>query len=244
MSVVQADGPRAGAEPTEPSRAVVGAVVLVAALVVFVAALGLLVHRGVGDWRFDRRVEHAFRHRDGPVVVDAARLLADLAAIQSLLFISVVIAFGLIALRVRAVLCAVPLVSLLVAGALVQIVKIAIPRSSPNTYFRTGDAGGVSFPSGHAADTTALAVGLAIVLAVTLARRPRERVVLFGAAALVSIAVGLSRLVLGVHWPTDVLAGWALGLGTAVVIGTLGVLAADGTLVPTLRGLFARRDAR
>src|SRR5262249_51719685 len=105
--------------------------------------------------------------------------------------------------------------------------KLAIPRPSPNTYFRWGVQSGIgtSFPSGHAADATALAVGVAIVIGAVLVRRPAERVLVGVAAVGVSVAVGISRLVLGVHWPTDVLAGWAIGLGTAVVVATAGVLA-------------------
>lgn len=226
----------------EPSRTVVAAAVLVAAAVVLVAVLALLVHNGVGDWRFDRRVLHAFRRQHSPVVRQSARVLADLGTIQSLIVFGLLITVGLVALRLRPVLCAVPLTALILTGAFVQLVKTAIPRSSPNSFFRTGAVGGVSFPSGHAADTTALAVGLAIVLAVTLARGRGERIALFGAAAGVSIAVGVSRLVLGVHWPTDVVAGWAIGLATAVVVGTLAMLTNDGSLGPTLRGLLARGE--
>lgn len=243
MIVASSEDERARPDGAEPSRGLVVAVVIVAASVVFVAVLALLVHRGVGDWRFDRRVLHGFRRQHDPLVRDAARGLADLGTIQSLLVIAIVVAFVLRALRLHPVLCAVPLASLLLTGTFVQLVKVAIPRSSPNTFFRMGSVGGGSFPSGHAADTTALTIGLAIVLAVALARRPAERVALFGAATVVSVAVGLSRLVLGVHWPTDVLAGWAIGLATAVVIGTLGVLATDGRLVPTVQSLVARRQA-
>jgi undecaprenyl-diphosphatase len=113
---------------------------------------------------------------------------------------------------------------LLVTGALVQVMKLAIVRVGPNSQLGFGSPATGSFPSGHAADATALSIGLAIVLVATLVRRPAERVAVFAVAVALSVAVGISRLVLGVHWPTDVVAGWAIGLGAAVAIGTAAVV--------------------
>ncbi|HEX4489820.1 MAG TPA: phosphatase PAP2 family protein [Acidimicrobiia bacterium] len=213
--------------PGEPAAPLVAAALVVAASVIVAAVLALLVHHGVGFVRFDRRGLHLVRTHDTPMLVDASRALADLGTLQVLVVLALLAAVALRILRVHPVLCAVPLASLLLTGALVEMTKLAIPRASPNTYFRWGVERGIgsSFPSGHAADATALAVGVAIVVGAVLVHRPAQRVVVGAAAVAVSIAAGVGRLVLGVHWPTDVLAGWAIGLGTAVVVATAGVLA-------------------
>jgi undecaprenyl-diphosphatase len=75
-----------------------------------------------------------------------------------------------------------------------------------------------SFPSGHATEATAVFVTLALVVAVFVLRRPIVRAATVLGAGLLSVAIGVSRLVLGVHWPSDVLAGWALGAGTALAV--------------------------
>jgi membrane-associated phospholipid phosphatase len=228
---------RVRSEAAQPAGALVAAALVVAGSVLVAAVLALLVHTGAGFVHFDRRGLHLVRAHDTPLFVDAARALADLGTIQVLIAFAVLVGLGLRSRRVHPVLCSVPLASLLLTGAFVEMAKLAMPRPSPNTYFRWGvERGfGASFPSGHAADATALAVGLAIVIGAVLLHRPTERVLVGAAAVAVSVVVGVSRLVLGVHWPTDVLAGWAIGLGTAVVVATAGLVATQRRpLVPAL----------
>lgn len=76
------------------------------------------------------------------------------------------------------------------------------------------DVASLSFPSGHAANSAVVYLSLA-VLASRAAPGRAPRAYLAGCAALLVVAIGLSRIYLGVHWPTDVLAGWSLGGGWA-----------------------------
>lgn len=73
-----------------------------------------------------------------------------------------------------------------------------------------------SFPSGHAMMTTLVYLTLATVVA-RLTDRTSLRVYVIAAALLISFVVGLSRIYLGVHWPSDVAAGWALGAAWAAL---------------------------
>lgn len=74
----------------------------------------------------------------------------------------------------------------------------------------------LSFPSGHATLSAAAYLMLGLVLARREPNRQRKAYILGAAAALVA-AIGLSRVYLGVHWPTDVIAGWAVGAGWALL---------------------------
>ncbi len=73
-------------------------------------------------------------------------------------------------------------------------------------------AGGYSFPSGH---TTAATIGAGLLAwAVTRhLRRRQARAAVWAAAAVWAVGVGVTRVVLGVHWPLDVVGGWLLGAG-------------------------------
>lgn len=117
----------------------------------------------------------------------------------------VVIVVALVRRNLRAALFLA--ISVELAGLLTEIAKWAANRPRPDTAFVY--AYSTSFPSGHAVGVT---VGVLALLTVVLpvARDPL-RVWLIGLGAVVVVAIGVGRVVLNVHHPSDVLAGWALG---------------------------------
>ena len=73
----------------------------------------------------------------------------------------------------------------------------------------------MSFPSGHATISAIVFLTVAALLANTRIRAV-ERTYIMAMATLMALLVGLSRIALGVHWATDVAAGWALGTAWAL----------------------------
>jgi len=87
-------------------------------------------------------------------------------------------------------------------------IKVAIDRARPELRPRATFSG-TSFPSGHT--TAAAATYLAVALVLGIATSPRTRAALAGAAVAIAVAVGSTRVLLGVHWFSDVLAGLVIG---------------------------------
>lgn len=73
-----------------------------------------------------------------------------------------------------------------------------------------------SFPSGHSMLSATIYLTLAMLIASLEARRA-TKVLVFATATALMIAIGVSRIYLAVHWPSDVLAGWCAGAGLALV---------------------------
>jgi len=84
---------------------------------------------------------------------------------------------------------------------------------------RLVEAGGFSYPSGHAVSAAVLYVTLALVGSRHF-KGPGYRHMLVALAAAVTILVASSRVYLGVHYPTDVASGTALGAGWAVLVAS------------------------
>ena len=101
---------------------------------------------------------------------------------------------------------------LVMAGAAVLegATKLALHRARPDL-FRLAAASGYSFPSGHALGATALYGWLALSLWSRVTSR-WGRAGLLALAILMPLGIGLSRVYLGVHYPSDVLGGWTAGL--------------------------------
>jgi undecaprenyl-diphosphatase len=122
-----------------------------------------------------------------------------------------VVAAVVFVLRRRRVRLAVFLVATTLAGGLIDTaVKIAVDRDRPSLEAPVATAHGQSFPSGHAMSSTVAYGALLLVLLPALPTRARRPVV--GVAVVLVVAIGFSRLALGVHYISDVLGGYALGL--------------------------------
>jgi undecaprenyl-diphosphatase len=174
-------------------------------------------------------IDEIFEHRD----LDARALLAighlrtytvdqiatDLTALGSVTLTVLIVGIGVTALWVtRARLDALQLlVAAIGAGAAEAIAKVAFARPRPTVIPHLVQVTGMSYPSGHTLMTTAVYATLAIVIR-RRAKERRARTLATVAAAIIIGGVGLTRVYLGVHNPSDVLAGLACGLAWAVAV--------------------------
>jgi membrane-associated phospholipid phosphatase len=109
------------------------------------------------------------------------------------------------------------LIATFTGRGLVILQKDYFARLRPEEHLRLVDVSYQSFPSGHAANPTIAYVGLALLLF----DDPKQRRVAAAAAMVLALLIGISRPMLGVHWPSDVIAGWAFGLMWLAVVFAL-----------------------
>jgi undecaprenyl-diphosphatase len=108
-----------------------------------------------------------------------------------------------------------------VAAVVSTVVKLLAGRARPPASgWLTPDASGNSFPSGHTTVATAGYLGLAVGAAALL-HSTAARAVTIAAGAVMAVVIGWTRVELGVHWPTDVLAGWIVGVAAVVVVNAV-----------------------
>ncbi|HEX8468270.1 MAG TPA: phosphatase PAP2 family protein [Allosphingosinicella sp.] len=147
-----------------------------------------------------------------PALVPAARLLTHLGDVVTILAAGLLAAGWLLLRghRRRAILLLVILVS---ERLLIEAMKTGFDRARPDPLGHQVAVHNLAFPSGHSANS--MAGWLAIALLATSPRLRRPAVALALAIALVT---GLCRLVLQVHWPTDVVGGWAFGAAWTLLL--------------------------
>ena len=135
--------------------------------------------------------------------------LADLASTQTALIVTIVGSLLLLLTRHWRGAFALALVYPVTQGA-VQLVKVIVERPRPEVTGPLAEAHGFSFPSAHSATSVAVYATIAFIL-IRASRQAHSRVAVASLAGTLVLGVGLSRVLLGAHYPTDVLAGWMFG---------------------------------
>jgi len=172
--------------------------------------------------RFDERVLQAFRKADDPSRPIGPRWLPEAAIditalgggwVQGLVVVAIVGFLTLQGMRRTAVFVFVASVGgwLLNTG-----LKELFQRPRPEIVPHLRDVLTLSFPSGHAMTSAAVYLTLGALL-MRISERRVTKIYCMTMAALVTVLVGTSRVYLGVHYPTDVLAGWLMGLSWALL---------------------------
>jgi undecaprenyl-diphosphatase len=163
----------------------------------------------------DQHVLHGFQAIHRPWL---DRAMLDVSALGGVTVLTMLVAFSvglLIAFR-RTRTAGFLLMAALGGALLVWSVKHVIGRARPEVAHPLVVESSKSFPSGHSMLSAVIYLTLALVAAAVVPSR-RVRAYLIGASLLLAGLIGMSRMYLGVHYCTDVVAGWSAGLAWALL---------------------------
>jgi undecaprenyl-diphosphatase len=167
-----------------------------------------MIRSNEGLARYDLSAARWGASHAGTGSTDILRAVSQLGGTIGSIAIAVIVAvIASRRLRPRAVVAFLAVV-MIGESVLVAVIKAAVDRTRPDIDRLTGFSG-ASFPSGHAA-TIAVTLAAAALL-IGLGQTRRRRAILTGVAIGVSVSVAATRVLLGVHWLTDVFAGLLLG---------------------------------
>lgn len=160
-----------------------------------------------GTGSLDHRIYEALYAGRDPALVAIARTVTFFGEPTVLIIAGIVFAVIMWTrghLRIGLALVAVTMIG----RSLSELQKISVVRPRPELEPHLAVTSSWSFPSGHASSSMIFYVTLALVLT----HRSRWRPLAATGAILASLLIGTSRVMLGVHWPSDVIAGWSYGL--------------------------------
>lgn len=206
-------------DPRADGRSLVGRLGL-GALVAFVVAVPftLLMALVLSEWepleQLDRDVADALHDvaAERPLLVDTLQVLSVVT--DPFVFRVGVVAVAVWLWRRGAQRLAVwAVVTAALGGILGVLLKLVVARSRPTFPEPVHTTGGFSFPSGHALNSM-LCVGILLLVLLPVLRSWGSRLAAYAVGALLVLVTGYDRIGLGVHYVSDVLAGWVAALAT------------------------------
>lgn len=191
--------------------------IMIAAAVILLAAAGYITYEVAAVYEtlplpLDKAVQNFFFSLRGPVqdvIISSITHLSDTVTIIAFCIVLLILpnrkTYGL------------P-VSLACLGgvAIYKPLKHFVLRARPDASLHLVTQGGYSFPSGHSV-TSIVFYGLMLYLIQKHCKNGKLKTVLSWICGILAAVIGPSRIYVGVHWPTDVLAGWCLGGGILII---------------------------
>jgi undecaprenyl-diphosphatase len=207
-------GSRASTQPSRCSYVWAAEAVVAVALLVFVV-LGVMAHNHPGPFTLDKQAAHlTAANHSGWFHIGAFVTFFGGAVVVAVMTVLVA---GYVWWRYRDLIAtAMVPISSAVGGLLNNLAKMVVGRPRPPTAVYT-HASGFGYPSGHTAGFTAFAVAVAGVFILLHASRAKK-ILASTIATLASVAVALSRVVVGAHWLTDVIGGLLLGGAIGITV--------------------------
>ena len=200
-----------------PGIFLLGALIVVMAALIVFGWIAEEVAEG-GTKQFDATIRNAIHSHASPALTEAMQLFSFLGSAGW------VIGFGLIVVCLspyfqRRRMAAFLVIAMIGASVLDSVLKLAFHRTRPLAFYGTSPSS-FSFPSGHALGSFCFYGILAAVLADRMAGRKLKITIWIFAAFLVGM-IGLSRIYLGVHYPSDVIAGYLAGGVWVTAVATI-----------------------
>jgi undecaprenyl-diphosphatase len=181
---------------------------LAVANVLVFGVLALLVTTGITD-AFDLAIAELVRTPEVRPVLAPLRQATELGSTWAVTAVAIALLVGgTLARRPRDAIVGAAIIAL--GAATVEIVKAIVARARPELLEPILIETGFSFPSGHSANAMVAYGIVAVLVGRTSLARPTRVAAQVALAGVIGL-VGLSRVWIGVHHPTDVVAGWAIG---------------------------------
>ena len=211
-------------------KRLLGAAVLVSLLIAAVSFWIFIevadeVHEGESQY-FDEwllralRTNHDLAEPIGPAwLPQVARDLTALGSGAVITFIVLIVAGSLALQRKWGTLCLI-IVSVSGGALMSETLKTIYSRARPHLVPHLTEVSSLSFPSGHSMISAVMYLTLGALLARTTVDRSMK-IYFLGSAVILTFIVGITRIYLGVHFPSDVLAGWCAGIAWALLCSVI-----------------------